>query len=80
MRKLVCNGCGLTEDLAESSGDIHRVKLIDLADTTYAENPASRPDKPIEEDLCGSCRKKVRSEFFGENEVELLDMPLMRGA
>lgn len=80
MRRLVCNGCGLAEDLDEPTGTIHRVQLIDLENTTYSENESSRPDRPVEEDLCKSCRDKVRREFFGVADGELLDMPLMRGA
>jgi hypothetical protein len=80
MRRLVCIGCGLAEDMDNPTGDIHPVKLIDLADTTYSENEASRPDKPVVEDLCRACRKKVRQQFFGEADGTLLDMPLMKGA
>lgn len=81
MKRLVCNGCGLAEDLNNPSGDIHPVKLVDQA-PTYAgvDVPGAGPDPVIEEDLCGSCRKKLRREYFGEVESELLDMPLMKGA
>lgn len=77
MRRLVCNGCGLAEDLDNPSGDIHPIQIVDKAQTYNIE---SRPDKPIEEDLCSRCRKKLRSEYFGENDPELLEMPLMKGA
>jgi hypothetical protein len=80
MRRLVCIGCGVAEDMDNPTGDIHPMKLVDLADTTYAENEASRPDKAAEEDLCARCRKKLRQQFFGEADGELLDMPLMKGA
>lgn len=81
MRRLVCNGCGLAEDLNNPSGTIHPVKLVDMA-PTYAglDIDGAGPDKPVEEDLCESCRKKLRRDYFGEVEAELLDMPLMKGA
>ena len=79
MKRLVCNGCGMAENLDEPSGKIHRVQLIDLADTYY-DPEKDGPDKPVEEDLCTSCRKKLRHDYFGETEAELLDMPLMKGA
>lgn len=83
MRRLVCNGCGLAENLDEPSGTIHRVQLKDLA-STYAEldkpGPGVRPDSTVEEDLCKACRDKLRREFFGIADAELLDMPLMKGA
>jgi hypothetical protein len=81
MRRLVCNGCGLAEDLNNPSGTIHPVKLVDMA-PTYAglDINGAGPDKPVEEDLCESCRKKLRRDYFGEVEAELLDMPLMKGA
>lgn len=83
MRRLVCNGCGLAEDLDNPSGTIHPVQLIDKA-SPYAEleNPGKgvAPDKIAEEDLCAACRAKLRRDYFGEVEAELLDMPLMKGA
>ena len=77
MRRLVCNGCGLAEDLDNPTGAIHAVQLKDLAETY---NLDSRPDSTVEEDLCKSCRDKMRREFFGVADAELLDMPLMKGA
>ena len=77
MRRLVCNGCGLAEDLDNPTGAIHMVQLKDLAETY---NLDSRPDSTVEEDLCKSCRDKLRREFFGVADAELLDMPLMKGA
>lgn len=81
MRRLVCNGCGLAEDLDNPSGTIHPVQLVDKA-PTYAglEQPGASPDQTVEEDLCESCRKKLRRDYFGEVEAELLDMPLMQAA
>lgn len=78
MRRLVCIGCGLAEDLENPTGDIHTVQLVDLA-PTY-DSVSGPPDRTVQEDLCGGCRKKLRSNFFGEVEAELLDMPMMRGA
>jgi hypothetical protein len=77
MRRLVCTGCGLAEDLDNPTGDIHRVQFLDLAPRYSETGP---PDRPVEEDLCSKCRKKVRQEFFGESDIELMDMPLMKGA
>lgn len=74
MKKLVCVGCGATEDLNEPTGNIHTVKFIDLH-PQYDSNGG--PDKPIEEDLCKRCRNRVRREFLGEADDTLLDMPLM---
>lgn len=75
MKRLVCIGCGLAEDLNNPTGDIHTVQLVDL--TPMWETP-STPDKAVEEDLCGACRKKLRHQFFGEGDGELLEMPLMK--
>lgn len=76
MKKIVCAGCNLTEDLDNPTGAIHRIQMIDLAPRYDTEK--APPDKDVEEDLCESCRKKIRREFFGEAEAELLDMPLMK--
>lgn len=75
MKKLVCIGCGYTEDLNEPSGKIHTVQLVDL--TPMFDAPHG-PDKTVEEDLCDKCRARVRRDFFGEDDATLLDMPLMK--
>lgn len=77
MKQLVCVGCGVREDLNAPSGDIHPVQLVDLS--PLYDTPEG-PDKPIEEDLCAKCRARLRRDFFGETDAELLEMPLMRGA
>ena len=83
MRRLVCNGCGLAEDLDNPTGTIHLVRLEDLS-SPYAEldtpGKGVARDRTVEEDLCKSCRDKLRREFFGVADGELLDMPLMKGA
>ena len=78
MRRLVCSGCGLTENLDQPTGAIHPVQLVDLAETTY-DLERDSPDKTVQEDLCKACRARIRREFFGIIEAELLEMPLMRG-
>jgi hypothetical protein len=75
MKRLICIGCGVGEDLEYASGDIRTVQLVDLTPTYCETGP---PEKPIQEDLCGSCRSKLRTAFFGESEPELLNMPLMQ--
>ena len=75
MKRLVCIGCGAGEDLNNPTGDIHTVQLIDL--TPNYTTPAG-PDKSVEEDLCCSCRDKLRREFFGVVDAELLEMPMMK--
>lgn len=77
MKRLVCVGCGFAEDLNNPSGNIHTMQLVDLS-PMY--NTPGGPDKVIEEDLCKACREKVRRDFFGVSDIELLDMPLMKGA
>lgn len=77
MRKLVCAGCGFTEDLNNQTGAIHTMQLIDLS-PLY--DTLTRPDAPIEEDLCGKCRDRIRFDFFGIHEPELLGLPFMKGA
>ena len=77
MKRLICSGCGLGEDLENPTGQIHRVQLVDLTSTWELENG---PDKAVEEDLCASCRDKLRRQFFGVVEGELLEMPLMTGS
>ena len=76
MRQLICVGCGKKEDLSNPTGDIHTMQLVDL-EPLY-ETPEG-PDKPITEDLCSRCRARMRRDFFGEAEGELLEMPLMKG-
>jgi hypothetical protein len=77
VKRLVCNGCGLGEDLNNPTGIIHTVQLVELT-PTYATSGG--PDKTVEEDLCKSCRDKLRRDFFGVIDAELLEMPLMKGA
>lgn len=77
MRRLVCIGCGVGENLDDPSGDIRTMQLSDL---TPLYSDLGQPEKPIEEDLCANCRTKLRQQFFGESEAELLDMPLMKTA
>ena len=77
MRRLICVGCGKGEDLETPTGDIRTMQLVDLTPLYSNTGP---PDKPIEEDLCGECITKLRREFFGEPNDELLNMPLMRTA
>jgi hypothetical protein len=77
VKRLVCVGCGVAEDLDNPTGNIHTVQLVDTA-PTY--NTPSGPDKTVEEDLCKRCRDELRRTFFGEVEAELLEMPLMKGA
>jgi hypothetical protein len=75
MKRLICIACGAGEDLNDPTGDIHPVQLVDLT-PTYT--PPSGPDKAVEEDLCKSCRDKLRREFFGVVDAELLEMPMMQ--
>jgi hypothetical protein len=75
MRRLICIACGVGEDLNNPLGDIHTVQLVDL---TPNYTTPSGPDKSVEEDLCGSCRDKLRREFFGVTDAELLEMPMMQ--
>jgi hypothetical protein len=77
MKRLICIGCGVGEDLDNPAGDIHTVRLVDM---TPNYTTPSGPDQPVEEDLCGSCRDKLRQEYFGVSDVKLLDMPMMKGA
>jgi len=76
MKKIVCVGCGLSEDLENPSGTIHRVQLVDLAPLWKTPDG---PDETVEEDLCLKCRGRLRRDFFGEEDAELLEMPLMKG-
>lgn len=75
MKRLICAGCGLGEDLNDPTGNIHTMKFVD------ATAPFTTPDgvdKTVEEDLCTRCRDKVRREFFGVQDAKLLEMPLMK--
>jgi hypothetical protein len=74
MKRLICVGCGVGEDLDNPTGDIHTIQVTDST-SPYCETGG--PDTPIQEDLCSRCRTRLRQEFFGESEAELLDMPLM---
>jgi hypothetical protein len=77
MKRLICVSCGAGEDLNDPTGNIHTMQLVDMT-PTYAFAPAKGPDKAVEEDLCGSCRDKLRREFFGVVDAELMEMPLMQ--
>lgn len=77
MKRLICVGCGAGEDLEAPTGDIRTMKLIDLTPPYSDTGP---PETPIEEDLCYNCRTKLRRDFFGEVQEELLDMPMMKSA
>jgi hypothetical protein len=75
MKRLICAGCGLGENLNDPTGTIHTMQFVD------AMPPYSTPDgldKTVEEDLCNRCRDKVRREFFGIEDAKLLEMPLMK--
>lgn len=76
MKRLICNGCGVGEDLNNPTGNIHTVQLVDASGTYTVPGG---PDSTVEEDLCGACRKKLRFEFFGVVDEELMEMPLMKG-
>ena len=75
MRRLVCVGCGASEDLNNPTGDIRTVQFSDLT-PLYTET--GQPEKAVTEDLCASCRARVRRDFFGEVDETLLEMPLMK--
>lgn len=78
MKRLICAGCGFGEDLDDPTGTIHTMQFVDTA-PLYA-TPGG-PDKTVEEDLCKRCRDRIRREFFGIEDENLLEMPLMkRGA
>jgi len=78
MKRLICAGCGLGEDLNDPTGTIHAMQFVD---TAPPYSTPGGPDKTVEEDLCARCRDKVRREFFGIQDAQLLEMPLMkRGA
>lgn len=75
MKRLICAGCGMGEDLNDPTGTIHTMQFVDLSPTYSTPNG---PDKTVEEDLCNRCRDKVRREFFGIADATLLEMPLMK--
>lgn len=77
MKRLLCVGCGKGEDLDAPTGDIRTMQLVDLTPLYSATGP---PQPPIEEDLCDECITKLRRNFFGEPNDELLNMPLMKSA
>lgn len=75
MKRLICVGCGVGEDLDDPTGDIHPMQLVDLKPMYSETGP---PEPPVEEDLCGKCRTRLRAEFFGMADPDMLEMPLMR--
>jgi hypothetical protein len=75
MRRLICAGCGMGEDLNDPTGAIHTMQFVDMTP------PFTTPDggdKTVEEDLCRRCRDKIRRDFFGIEDTKLLEMPLMK--
>lgn len=75
MKRLICVGCGVGEDLDDPTGDIHPMQLVDLKPMYSETGP---PDPPVQEDLCGKCRIDVKVKFFGHPEPDILNMPLMK--
>lgn len=75
MKRLLCAGCGMGEDLNDQTGTIHTIQLVDKT-PPYSE--LGDADRTVEEDLCIRCRDKIRREFFGIEDAKLLEMPLMR--
>ena len=75
MKRLICAGCGLGENLDDPTGTIHAMQLVDV--TPLYTTPTG-VDKTVEEDLCERCRDKLRREFFGIMDAELLEMPFMK--
>jgi hypothetical protein len=75
MKRLICIACGVGEDLNNPTGDIHAVQLVDMSPNYTTPDG---PDKTVEEDLCRSCRDKLRREFFGVVDAELMEMPMMQ--
>lgn len=78
MKRLMCAGCGLAENLDDPTGTIHPMQFVDLSP---AYSTPGGVDSTVQEDLCTRCRERVRREFFGIEDTRLLEMPLMlRGA
>ena len=75
MRRLVCAGCGVGEDLDNPKGLIHPMQFVDTSSTF--EMPGGS-DKTASEDLFIDCRNKIRREFFGIPDGELKEMPMMK--
>lgn len=75
MKRLICAGCGMGENLNDPTGTIHTMKFVD-AMPLYSTPDGL--DKTVEEDLCKRCRDKLRRDFFGVEDAKLLEMPLMK--
>ena len=75
MRRLMCAGCGLAEDLDNPTGTIHTMQFVDLSPTYSTPGGV---DQTAQEDLCGRCRSRIRAEFFGIEDSKLLEMPFMK--
>lgn len=77
MRRLMCAGCGLAEDLDNPTGMIHTMQFVDMSPVYSTQGGV---DQTVQEDLCKRCRDKLRRDFFGVEDGRLLEMPLMKGA
>ena len=75
MKRLICAGCGVGEDLNDPTGAIHPMQFVDLSP---AYSTPGGVDATVQEDLCGRCRDKLRRDFFGIEDGKLLEMPLMK--
>lgn len=75
MRRLICAGCGAGENLNDPTGDIRTVQIVDL---TPQFSEGGRPEAPVSEDLCTSCRVKVKQDFFNVQNEDPMEIPLMR--
>lgn len=75
MKRLICAGCGMGENLDEPTGTIRSMQLVDA---TPLYSTSGGPEETVSEDLCNRCRDKIRRDFFGIEDAKLLEMPLMR--
>lgn len=75
MRRLICAGCGAGENLDDPTGNIRTMQFVDTTETWSEVGP---PEKPVSEDLCLTCREKIRQEFFNVLGDDPLEIPLMR--
>lgn len=76
MKRLICAGCGYSEDLDEPTGEIRTMQVSDLSDRYGVPGGL---EKTVTEDLCKKCRDRLRRDFFGILDGELMGMPLMPG-
>ncbi len=70
MKKIHCNGCGMSEDL-----DVPRPKIISVKLSNTLDSRDWAKDQVFEADLCGHCIGNLLHNYFGVDADGQLEVP-----